>query len=456
MKHLFSEKLLRFAQTLDRPLYAVGGFTRDFLAGLQGKHSDIDLCGAIPAKELTQKAEEFGFLIRAVYANTGTVKLQEDSGEDYEYTCFRSDKYIRGRRTPSEIFFTDDITLDAKRRDFTVNAIYYNLKTGEFVDPLGGIPAVREKRLTTVCEAKKVFGEDGLRLMRLARQCAQLGFTPDDDCLAGATQHSALILDIAAERIFAELSLLLNADEKYGVEGGHYQGLLCLEKTGVLSKILPELTLGKGMAQRSDYHRYDVLNHSLRAVYYAQKEVRLAALLHDVGKPYCQLRDGKMYGHPEEGARIAEEILHRLKAPKKTVSEVKELVKWHMYDFDLAVKENKLRRFFVDHLPILDKLLLVKQADFSACRDDTSIAPTVKKWKALLDKMKVENAPMQIKDLALRGDELPPLGVPTKSIAEVLKELLYFAVCEPTLNTKEKLIKLVPAALKTVKDRQHS
>ena len=78
-----------------------------------------------------------------------------------------------------------------------------------------------------------------------------------------------------------------------------------------------------------------------------------------------------------------------------------------------------------------------------------------RKIKFILDKMKAENAPMQIKDLALRGDELPPLGVPTKSIAEVLKELLYFAVCEPTLNTKEKLIKLVPAALKTAKDRQN-
>ena len=73
--------------------------------------------------------------------------------------------------------------------------------------------------------------------------------------------------------------------EKYGVIGGQYEGLLCLEKTGVLAQILPELTLGKNMAQRADYHRYDVLNHSLRAVYYAQKEVRLAALLHDVGKP---------------------------------------------------------------------------------------------------------------------------------------------------------------------------
>ncbi len=455
MKKLFSEKLSHFAKTLDKPLYIVGGFTRDYLAGLTAKRSDVDLCGPIPANELVKKAESFGFTVKAVYENTGTVKLAGDKGEDYEYTCFRSDKYVRGRHTPSEIFFTDDITLDAKRRDFTVNAIYYDLQKDVFVDPLNGIPAVKEKRLTTVREAEKVFGEDGLRLLRLSRQCAQLGFTPDEACLAGAAAGAELILDIVPERIFAELCLLLTADEKYGVKDGQYQGLLCLEKTGVLAKILPELALGKEMAQRADFHRYDVLHHSLRAVYYAPKEVRLAALLHDVGKPLCKLRDGNTYAHAEEGAQIAEQILHRLKAPKKTVSEVKELVKWHMYDFDLGVKENKLRRFFVNHLPLLEKLMLVKQADFSACMDDTREAPTVKKWKTLLAKMKAENAPMQVKELALRGDELLTRGVPSHLIASVLKELLNVAVCQPSFNTKEKLGKLVPAALYTAQERNN-
>lgn len=455
MNNLFSEKLSLFAKTLDKPFYIVGGFTRDFLAGLTAKQSDIDLCGPIPAQELVQKAESFGFTVKAVYANTGTVKLEGEKGEDYEYTCFRSDKYVRGRHTPSEIFFTDDITLDAKRRDFTVNAIYYDVKKESFVDPLNGILAVKEKRLTTVREAEKVFGEDGLRLMRLSRQCAQLGFSPDEACLAGAAANAELILDIVPERIYAELCQLLTADEKYGVQDGHYQGLLCLEKTGVLAKILPELALGKGMAQRADFHRYDVLHHSLRAVYYAPKEVRLAALLHDVGKPFCKLRDGNTYAHAEEGAELAQQILRRFKAPKKTVSEVKELVKWHMYDFDLGAKENKLRRFFVNHLPLLEKLMLLKQADFSACMDDRREAPTVQKWKALLMKMKAENAPTEIKDLALRGDELLKLGVPPRLIAGVLTELLNAAVCQPSLNAKEKLSKLLPAALKTAQEKKN-
>lgn len=448
MKKLLSEKLRLFAQTLERPLYVVGGFTRDYFAGLRGKSYDVDLCGPILAEEFVQKAKDFGFKVKAVYGNTGTVKLEGENGEDYEYTCFRSDKYVRGRHTPSEIFFTDDIVLDAKRRDFTVNAIYYDVKKETFVDPLGGVTAVKEKRLTTVCSAEKVFGEDGLRLMRLSRQCAQLGFTPDEACLAGATANAELILDIVPERIFTELSLLLSADEKYGVKDGPYQGLLCLEKTGVLARILPELTLGKNMAQRADFHRYDVLEHSFRAARYAEKEVRLAALLHDVGKPYCKLRDGNMYAHPEEGAAIAERVLNRLKAPKKTVSTVRELVKWHMYDFDLGVKENKLRRFFVDHLPLLPQLLLLKQADFSACTDDTAKAPTLEKWETVLSKMKTENAPMEVKELALRGDELLTCGVPPHLIATTLKELLKVAVCQPSCNTKERLLKLLPAALR--------
>lgn len=442
MRTILPKSLLSLAKALPTPLYLVGGSVRDHLAGLSAPLKDWDICSPLSAEAFARLAKDSGLSIKAVYRNTGTVKLQDPDGEAYEYTCFRCDKYVRGTHVPTEIYFTDDIALDARRRDFTANAVYYDIKNERYVDPLSGIPAIKEKRLSTVAPAEKVFGEDGLRLMRLARQAAQLGFSPDADCLAGAKANAALIRDISPERIFAELSAILSADLKYGAKNGHYVGLKLLEQTGVLEEILPELAKGKNMAQRADFHKYDVLEHSLRAAMYAPPHLRLAALLHDVGKPFCTLRDGNTYAHPTEGAALAEDILNRLKAPKKTIQTVCALVQWHMYDFNCQTGENKLRRFLVEHAQLIEDLLAVKQADFSACTDDLSPAPTCIRWKKLLNKMRAEGVPFTLKQLALKGNDLLTIGIPPKQVSRILQSLLCHTAVTPADNTKARLLRL--------------
>ena len=446
MRKILPEKLINFAKACPKPLYIIGGSVRDHLAGLTSSIHDWDVCSPMSADEFSTIAAEHGYWVQAIYRNTGTVKFS-DGENDYEYSCFRSDKYVRGTHVPVEIFFTEDIMLDAKRRDFTANAVYYDIAADKYVDPLEGIPAIKEKRLTTVDNAQKVFGEDGLRLMRLARQAAQLGFEPDRECLLGATENAHLIKDISPERIFSELTEILISEQKCGIVGAPYHGLQILEKTGVLNHILPELTLGKNMTQRPDFHKYDVLEHSLRAVKYAEKEdtdalLRFAALFHDVGKPFCTLRDGNCFEHPKEGARLAIEILTRLKAPKIMIKRIPALIEWHMYDLDCKTSENKLRRFFVTHYELLDQLIMLKQADFSACMDDTTEAPTCRRWKALLVKMKEENAPLTVKDLAISGKDLLGEPIPTHHIATVLEKLLLHTCCNPIDNKKERLLKL--------------
>ena len=442
MRNILPKNLILLAQNAPFSLYVVGGTVRDHLAGLIPSTQDLDICSPTSAEIFANFAKEQGFTVKSVFKNTGTVKLQDKDGAEYEYSCFRSDKYIRGTHVPVEIYFTDDIRLDARRRDFTANAVYYDIQADAYVDPLDGISAIKEKRFTTVAPARKVFGEDGLRLMRLARQAAALGFTPDEECLLGATENAALIDDISPERIFTELNAILHADEKYGNIDGPYQGLRLLDTTGVLARILPELTLGKGMAQRADFHKYDVLEHSLRAVKYAPNSIRLAALLHDVGKPTCAIRDGNSYSHPTEGEGLAREILQRLKAPKKTTDIVCALVRWHMYDMDCKTNENKLRRFFVEHYPILEDLLSLKQADFSACMDDLTQAPTCVRWRKLLMQMQAENAPFTLKDLQVKGTDLLSLGIQPAKISAVLHKLLLHAVTLPKDNEKQRLLQL--------------
>lgn len=442
MREFLPKHLIHLANACPKPLYVVGGSVRDFLAGLNSSAQDLDICSPMPFETFQSVALACGFSICSVFKNTGTVKLRDREGNDYEYTCFRSDKYVRGTHVPVEIFFTDDILLDARRRDFTCNAVYYDIAADKFCDPLDGRTAIAQKRMTTVDNADKVFGEDGLRLLRLARQAAQLGFAPDENTLSGARKNADLILDISPERIFTELTALLFADQKYGNTDGAYRGLHILRETGVLARILPELALGDGMAQRADFHVYDVLEHSFRAVRYAPAEVRFAALLHDVGKPFCMLRDGNFYAHHTEGERIAKEILIRLKAPNRLIASVCELIKWHMYDYDCKTSESKLRRFLVAHYPLLPDLMRLKQADFSACTDDLSIAPTCRKWTELLTKMQQEGVPLSLKQLAVNGKDILELGIPKPHVAAVLNALLAHCALQPQANEKKRLCKL--------------
>ena len=443
MRDLLPKKLQQLALCAPAPVYIVGGFVRDFLAKLHtsGK-PDIDICAPIPVEEFVALAQKCDMRVNAVYKTTGTVKFSDSDSNEYEYARFRSDTYVRGVHTPVEIAFTSDIALDARRRDFTVNAIYYDIQADRFVDPLGGIPAVYEKRLTTVADAKKVFGEDGLRLLRLCRQAAQLGFYPDEECLRGAIANASLIQDIVPERIFTELSAILLADKKYGVANGHYQGVLLLDKTRVLDYILPDLALGRDMAQRNDFHNYDVLNHSLRAVLYADERVRFAALLHDIGKPLCQKRDNNSFSHAEDGADLSATVLTNFKAPKKLIERTSALVRWHMYDFNVQTKENKLRRFFVEHYEILEDLLLLKQADYSACKDSKDKAPTCARWETVLARMREENAPLSLKQLAVNGNDLIKEGFSPRGLAELLRALLLHAAVNPLDNEKTRLIRL--------------
>lgn len=448
MRNFLPQSLILLANRASTPLYLVGGSVRDYLAGFLQNAPDLDICAPLPADDFACFAQENGFVVKSVYKTTGTVKLQDADGNDYEYSCFRSDKYVRGKHTPVETYFTTDITLDARRRDFTCNAVYYDVAADKYIDPLDGITAIKEKRLTTVAAANKVFGEDGLRLMRLARQAAQLGFVPDTDTLNGAKANAELIKDISPERIYTELCLILQADQKHGVKDGHYKGIRLLEEIGVLAILMPELTLGKNMAQRADFHDHDVLEHSFRVLLYSHPSIRLAALLHDVGKPFCTLRDNNRYDHNLQGARIARDILNRLNAPKKTIDRVCYLTELHMYDLNCETRESKLRRYLVQHYAVMDELLLLKQADFSGCKDNLSPAPTVVRWKALLSQMKEEKVPFSLKELAVKGNDLLALGLAAQCISTLLQKLLEHTAVQPQDNKKERLCRLALAFAK--------
>ena len=346
---------------------------------------------------------------------------------------------------PETLTFTDDIKSDAKRRDFKCNAIYYDVLSDEIVDILGGVEDIKNKVLSTVTDAETVFSSDGLRLMRLARFSAELGFTPDEQTIRGASKYRRNIKDVSAERVYDELKKILVADTKYpfSPSNGHYLGLKIMEQTGVLDIIIPELTLGRNMPQRKDFHDYDVLEHSLRCALYAEPEVRIDALLHDVGKPFCYIRDNAYKLHYVEGVWIAENILKRLKASKKEIERVKFCVGAHMYDLKNDMTEKEIRKFIVNNTKYLHELFWVRQADYSACKDDVRENVGVKKWKRIFSKMIAEGVPFTHKGLKITAEELIGLGIEKNALKNTFNYLLECVAVNLALNEKESLVELV-------------
>lgn len=436
----FPEKLKNLARLFPVPLYCVGGYVRNYL--LCGKPSaDIDLAAPLLSADASRYILLSGFKIVAEYPKTGTVVFS-DGKQKYEYTSFRKDEYSGGGHSPENTTFTGDIISDALRRDFKCNAVYYNINSGSFTDPLGGINDIERKILDTTGSPETVFSHDGLRLMRLARFTGELNFTPTKKVLAGAKKFADNICDVAEERVFDELKKILVADKKYTFSNpcGHYAALKILDETRVLDEILPELTAGRNLEQRKDFHNYDVLEHSLKAVLYADEKVRLAALIHDVGKPACYKETGRFFNHDKRGETIARKIAARLKFDKKTTYQTVFLTRCHMVDLDLNMRESKVRLFIVENLKYFSDLMLLKQADFSAGKDDISIAPSVAKWQKIYEKMKDEGAPFCIKDLDVSAADLMSSGVKQERLAEVFKMLLKKAVTGEIKNRKAALI----------------
>ncbi len=449
MKIYFNEKLKDLCDNLPAPLYAVGGIVRNFL--IDGSIlTDYDLAAAIPVGELERVVIDKGFEVVAVYPRTNTLVFKID-GVKYEYTAFRRESYKKGgEHTPQTVEFTTDIVEDAKRRDFKCNAIYYDIKKDELFDPLGGIEDVKNRVLDTVDEPEKVFSHDGLRLMRLARFSGELNFKPTIRVLEAAVRYADNIKDISPERIFDELKKILVSDKKYAFSNkfGHYEGIKLLEKTRVLDRIIPELTLGRGMAQREDYHNFDVLEHSLKTLLYADESIRLTALLHDVGKPYCMIKTGQFYKHDLEGEKIARKVLDRLKADNKTKSKVAFLIKYHMLDMDLKMREGKLRIFFAKNYPLIEPLLKLKQADFKGSKEQDGVCPTITKWQNILVDMQKEGAPLDKKQLKISAERLVELGYKGKKIGEEIEKLFLLAVENSSINDEEKLVELAKKHLK--------
>lgn len=426
----------------DLKVYIAGGAVRNSLLGLPA--ADYDLCGPQSADVLRRAAAGDGIEISGAVNGLGTA-IVAAGGEKFEYTAFRTDSYAPGgAHRPVSVSFTDDIALDALRRDFTVNALYADAGTGEVIDPTGrGLADLARRVLAMV--RPETFEEDALRILRLVRFASELGFRIEPKTLDAARKNARKIESLSAERIRDEFFGIIMSDVPYGRLGAPAKGLMMLRDIGALRYIVPQLEEGEGCRQSPRYHRYDVLNHQIAVCALTPPDIRtrLAGLMHDIAKPEAQREDGNMHRHAQLGEVRVKSALRALNVPNDIVSDTAKLVRTHMFDLENNARVNTVRKRIMTMGPEqFLRLCDLREADFagSGMGHDPKSA---RKWRRVLRQMEEEHAPLSVRDLDISGTDLMrELGVkPGPEIGLILKGLLEHASAHPDQNSYKCLLK---------------
>jgi poly(A) polymerase len=351
-------------------LALVGGWVRDTLRGEQSP-ADLDMTTDATPDQVLNITRDWADRTWEIGIAFGTVGLRKGS-QIFEITTYRSEQYERTSRKPG-VHYGTSLEEDLRRRDFTVNAMAVRLPGYEFADPYRGLEALTEKVLRTPGPPEQSFGDDPLRILRAARFAAQLGFTVADDVRAAMADQVGRLEIVSAERIEAELTkLMLTPDPALGID--------VLVQTGVADEVLPEVSLLR--MEADEHHRHkDVYQHSLTVLrqaialeprYGLERDltVRLAALLHDIGKPKTRtlLPDGRVAFHLHEvkGEKMTRRRLTALRFPNDVVKDVSRLVELHLRFHgygDGEWTDSAVRRYVRDAGPLLTRLHVLTRAD---------------------------------------------------------------------------------------------
>ncbi len=419
--------------------YAVGGCIRDSLLGRIPQDWDITT-SAFPeqVKALFRKTIDTGI-------KHGTVTVLMDR-EGFEVTTYRIDGEYEDARHPKEVVFTRNLTEDLKRRDFTINAMAYN-ETNGLVDVFDGAGDLKRRIIRCVGDPRERFTEDALRMLRAVRFGAQLGFSIEEHTRAAIGELAPSLKRISAERIQTELVKLLVSD--------HPEEVRTLYETGISREIFPWLDEMMKTAQNNPHHCYTVGEHTLVTLKNIppDKVLRLTMLLHDMAKPRCLTVDeAGIYhfkGHPQEGARMAGEVMRQLKFDNDTIARVKALILWH--DDNPPVTPANIRRAI--HrvgLRQYPDLFAVKRADTMGKNpsQQADMLAYIDDYEAQYRQIIEEEQCISLKELAVDGSDLIAAGMkPGKNIGETLDYLLRRVLENPEYNNRETLLKLASERL---------
>lgn len=401
-------------KTAGHEAYLVGGCVRDTLLGKTPFDYDITT-SALPEET---KAALADYRVVETGIAHGTVTAVID-GRPIEITTYRADGEYTDHRRPDKVNFTRNLSLDLCRRDFTVNAMAWD--GDAVVDLFGGREDLEKRIIRAVGDPEKRFEEDALRILRALRFASKLGFEIESETERAIFKKYHLLSYVSAERIYAELCGILLGENVFDVLM-KYKDVICC--------IIPELSSAVDCDQMTPYHIYDVYEHTARVVSASEnnKVLRLAALLHDVAKPYVKTVDengrGHFKGHAPRGAEMAEKILRRLRAESAVTSQVCTLIKYH--DERPTARRRDVLRYMVKCAECdLDMLLSLRRSDNSAKNPNhIGEGDDLDAFEGVYRQLLAEGAPYKVSHLHVSGEDIMALGVRGKDIGETLRYLL--------------------------------
>jgi len=425
------------------PLYLVGGVVRDLLLGRdRGASTDIDLCTPAHPGEVKAIVAPLADAVWNQGERFGTIGLRM-AGRDYEITTFRAESYEPDSRKP-EVSFGDTIEVDLSRRDFTVNAMALSVPEPELIDPFGGAADLVAGVLKTPLEPDVSFADDPLRMLRAARFIAGYRLEPTAELVEAVRANAGRLEIVSGERIRDELDKLLVVPDPSA-------GLWFVVDTGLSDHFLPELSAMR-LEQDPIHHHKDVLAHTIAVVAKTRPErlVRLAALLHDVGKPRTRAfgEGGVTFHHHEVvGARMARDRMKALKYSNTDVDAVRQLVYLHLrfHTYKMGWTDAAVRRFVRDAGDHLPELIDLTRSDCTT-RNQRKAVTLARRMDELEERIAALRQQEEID--AIRPDidgarVMQHLGVgPGRHVGEALAHLLELRMEEGPLGEDEALRRL--------------
>lgn len=411
-------------------IYIVGGAVRDLIIKREVKDWDFTT-DAKPEEILKLFPESF-------YGNKfGTVGI----GENFEITTMRKEGNYGDFRHPNQVIWTGKIEEDLARRDFTINAIALSAVKG-LVDPFNGQDDIKNKIIRAAGDPNQRFSEDALRLMRAVRIATELNFDIENNTLEALKKNKELIKEVSPERIRDELLKLLASMYPY-------MGISKLRESGILPIILPELERCFGLRQEGPKHDrvYDIGEHSLLTLKFCPSQdplVRLAALLHDIGKPDTYKLENKnvtFYHHDVVGGKITLKIAKRFNLSKKQSEKLFKLVRWHLFTVDERQTDSSIRRFIKNiGVENVDDMMDLRVADRLGGGTQRAVSWRMEKFRERIHQ--VLQKPFSISDLKVNGrDVMKILKIkPGPKVGKVLNALFEEVLEDSSKNTREYLI----------------